>query len=58
MTIDRAIEIMNIEKSCVKRNEDNFCDRKCEKCDLVLPSDEILDAYDLVITELKKIKKE
>lgn len=58
MTLDRAIEIMNTEKCCVKRNEDNFCDRRCEKCDLVLPSDEILEAYDFVIDTLSSVKKE
>lgn len=39
--------------SGLKRNEANSCDRKCKKCDLVLPTDEILDAYKEAIVALE-----
>lgn len=52
MTNEKAIEVIKIEKKCVLRNIKG-CDRKCEYCDLVLPDEEILTAYDLVIEALK-----
>lgn len=52
MDKNRALEIMQTEKSCVERNEANECDRKCEACNLVLPAQEVLEAYDLVIALL------
>ena len=44
MKLRRAIEIIDTEITCVKRNECNMCDRKCENCDLVLPTEDVLTA--------------
>lgn len=48
MTNERVIEVLRTEKKCVLRNI-RGCDRDCAKCDLVLPDDEILTAYDTAI---------
>lgn len=52
MTTERAIKVIQTEKKCVLRNI-RGCDRECGKCDLVLPDDEILTAYDMAIELLK-----
>lgn len=52
MTAERAIKVIQTEKKCVLRNI-RGCDRECGKCDLVLPDDEILTAYDMAIELLK-----
>ena len=46
--------VMEIERECVNRNIRKECDRNCEKCNLVLPDKEVLDAYDEVIQMLKR----
>lgn len=49
-----ALLVMEIERECVDRNIRKECDRNCEKCNLVLPDKEVLDAYDEVIQMLKR----
>lgn len=51
MTNSRAIEVIRTEKKCVLRNI-RGCSRECEKCDLVLPDEEVLMAYDMAIEAL------
>lgn len=51
MTEKEAIEVIKTEKKCVLRNI-RGCDRDCAKCDLVLPDEEILTAYDMAIRSL------
>ena len=51
MTNERAIEVINTEKKCVLRNM-RGCTRDCAHCDLVLPEDDILFAYDMAIRAL------
>jgi hypothetical protein len=53
MKIERVIEIMQNEQKCVEIASNGACDRDCALCDLVLPSEEILEAYSYVINELK-----
>lgn len=48
MTNERVIEVLRTEKSCVLRNI-RGCDRNCAECDLVLPDEEVLAAYDMAI---------
>jgi hypothetical protein len=48
-----ALKVMRTEKACVLRNESNQCDRQCSACNLVLPSNKILAAYDYVIDMLE-----
>ena len=53
MKLNRILQIMKTEYRCIKRNETNSCDRKCEKCDLVLPTNDLLDAYEEIIVALE-----
>ena len=46
MKISRAIELMEIERECVSRD----CDRDCEKCDISQDRDELLEAYNEIIS--------
>lgn len=50
MTKERTIEIIQTEKKCVARA--NICGRDCANCDLVMPEDNILTAYDRAIKAL------
>lgn len=52
MTNERAAELIKNEMRCVRRANDNFCDRDCEKCDLVVETEEILHAYRKAIEAL------
>jgi len=51
MTNKRAIFVLETEKKCVLRNI-RGCDRNCEYCDLVLPDEEVLTAYDMAMEAL------
>lgn len=57
MTHELATRIMENEYSCVIRAS-NGCDRKCEKCDLLLPTDQVMDAYEYVLECLHKTSGE
>ena len=49
-----AIEVLENEKTCIKRQVGEGCDRNCALCDLVREDREILSAYDYTISLLKK----
>lgn len=52
MTLGRILELLKIERECIKRNNIPFgCDRKCGECDLVQDTDELLKMYDMVIAK-------
>ena len=53
MTNKEAIEVIFTEWKCVDRNDGIHCDRKCEDCDLVLPIERIMDAYNMAISALE-----
>lgn len=53
MRMERAIEILENEMECVKRNDMGNCDRDCTQCDLLLDTNEILMAYKMVIDDIK-----
>lgn len=53
MTNIEAIEVIKTEKKCVLRNM-RGCNRDCGKCDLVLPEEDILLAYDMAIKWLRR----
>ena len=57
MTLEEAIEIIKVERACVKRNTDNKCDRDCINCDLLRTEEEIFAAYDMAIESLEKAEK-
>lgn len=52
MTARRAIEIMETEIACIRRAS-NGCDRKCEVCDLLMDTDELLLAYAEAINSIE-----
>lgn len=54
MTIDRIIELLEIEKQCVLRNSICECDRDCANCDLVQKDSDLLKMYTDVIDLLKE----
>ena len=60
MTNERAIELLNCEKECVKRQFGPMCKRTiipmegCFGCDLVQNDKDVLDAYDVAIRALKE----
>lgn len=43
---DRIIELLKIERECVRRNSAQSCDGNCSACDLVQDDKELLAAYD------------
>lgn len=55
MSIDDAINIIENEKACVLRNIQG-CNRDCANCDLVLPDEDIISAYNYVIAVLQGVK--
>ena len=54
MTDQEAIDVLFNEWKCIDRNDGIHCDRKCENCDLVLPIEQIRDAFNLAITALER----
>lgn len=57
MTIERAVDILKNEAECVRRNGVPGCDRKCEKCDLVLEDKDVLTAYIMSINALQRVDR-
>ena len=51
MTTERAIELLEIEKECVKRG--NTCGRDCANCELVQEDIELIEMYKFVIRSLQ-----
>lgn len=54
MSLDMIIETIENEKRCIMRAD--ACDRDCANCDLVMPAEEILEAYDFVLDVLREFK--
>ena len=54
MTLERMIELLNIEHECMLRNSHGDCDRKCEDCDLVQDDGELHEMYMDCIGLMKK----
>jgi len=53
MTRKEVHDIMENELRCVQRAETHCCDRECEKCDLLMNTDDIIKAYGYVIRMLE-----
>ena len=48
--VEKILKVLKTERECIKRQSDIVkCDRQCNKCDLCLPDDEILEVYDFLI---------
>lgn len=54
MTIERMIELLEIERSCIMRNIRGECDRNCGDCDLVQKDTDLGEMYTSVIGILKE----
>ena len=54
MTNEQAIKVLLDEWKCIDRNDGINCDRQCEKCDLVMDSAILKDAYNMAIQALEK----
>ena len=54
MTTERKLELLKIERSCIRRNIEKKCDRNCGCCDLVQEDDELLELYDELVDEYYK----
>lgn len=55
MSIDDVINVIEHEKACVLRNI-RGCNHDCTNCDLVLPDEDIISAYNYVIAILQGVK--
>lgn len=54
MTNEQAIKVLLDEWKCIDRNDGINCDRQCEKCDLVMDSAILKDAYNMAIKALSQ----
>jgi len=54
MTREEAIKVLLDEWKCIDRNDGINCDRQCEKCDLVMDSAILKDAYNMAISALEQ----
>lgn len=54
MTIQRMIELLEIEHECILRNSHGECDRNCGDCDLVQDDGDLHEMYTDVIALLKE----
>lgn len=53
MDSEEAIEIIKNEVKCVIRADKSECKRDCANCDLVRPTEKILEAYSAAIQALQ-----
>lgn len=51
------LEVIEREKTCVLRQGTADCDRDCKNCDLVLPADEVVKAYDYVTEHIRACER-
>ena len=51
----KTSEVLRNEYECVKRNIAG-CDRRCGECELVLPDDVILHAYEECIAVMEQVE--
>ena len=62
MDMQRVVDILKNEKECVKRQSrmpfGQSCNRECGNCDLVLPTDDVLQAYTLAIGCIEGVMNE
>ena len=58
MNLQRKIELLEAERDCIRRRDEDPCDRKCADCDLVQDSEELLEMYNDLIVTLKFLNGE
>ncbi len=50
LTPEEVLHILKTERACVNRASSKFpCSRQCDRCDLLLDSDDIMNAYSWAI---------
>lgn len=54
MTIQRMLDLLEIEHECMLRGSHDACDRNCADCDLVQDDGELHEMYTDVIALLKE----
>ena len=54
MTRKEVAGVIKFEKACVLRQDTPQCHRDCKKCDLLLPTEDVLTAYDMAIKALEQ----
>lgn len=52
MTRNDAVNIIRKERACVIRAD--ICGRDCARCDLVMKTEDIIEAYDMAIFALMR----
>lgn len=57
MNIEDTIRVLSNERACVMRNTAGACDRNCAACDLVLPDELVISAYQTAINILRAQQK-
>lgn len=57
MTIQRMIELLEIEHECMLRGAHDDCDRNCADCELVQDDGDLHEMYTNVIALLKEQEK-
>lgn len=55
MTTQRIHDIMENELRCVQRASVNACDRNCKECNLLMDTDEIIQAYNEIIKIIERM---
>lgn len=57
MSDDKVVKTLQNEMACVIRADQKRCDRDCAKCDLVMPVEQIVEAYATAINAVEVIKE-
>lgn len=55
MDLEKAIALLHVEQACI-RKADAGCDRQCDKCFLVRPTEDLLSMYAYVIGILERFR--
>ena len=55
MTIERALDLLKIERACVMKA--NTCGRDCANCALVQEDTELIKMYNYVISAMEIVKE-
>lgn len=58
MTNDRMIELLKIERECVRRNSRNECNRDCGRCSLVQQDNELEEFYTKLISVFENLPED
>lgn len=58
MSIKETIKVLSNEMACVKRQTGPGCNRNCAACDLVLPDELVISAYQTAIDILRTKQEE